>query len=88
MKRLILIIVLLVPLTARAQPAQTGPTASQRATETMLSREIVAHQNDLAAAMQLQDEVTGLQKQVADLTKERDALKAAPKADAPVAPKQ
>lgn len=56
--------------------AQQPETPGQRATEIMLNREIAAHQQDLGAAVQLQDQVAALTKQVADLTKERDVLKA------------
>jgi hypothetical protein len=72
MKRIILASLLLSAPALAQQP----PTPGQRATEIMLQREIAAHQQDLGAAVQLQDQVTALTKQVADLTKERDALKA------------
>ncbi len=87
MKRLILASLLL----ATPALAQQPPTPGQRATEIMLQREIAAHQQDLGAAVQLQDQVAALtkqteedKKQIADLTKERDAAKAP--ASAPVAP--
>lgn len=72
MKRLVLISLLL----ATPAMAQQPPSSGQRATEIMLNREIAAHQQDLGAAVQLQDQVAALQKQVADLTKENADLKA------------
>lgn len=74
MKRIVLALAL--ALLAVPALAQQPPSPSQRATEIMLQREIAAHQQDLGAAVQLQDQVQTLTKQVADLTKERDDLKA------------
>jgi hypothetical protein len=80
MKRLILI-GLLVAGPAVAQI----PTASQtqRATEIMLSREMTAHQADLAAAVQQQDQITDLNAKLTAVTKERDDLKAKEKPPEP-----
>lgn len=63
--------------------AQQSESPGQRATEIMLNREIAAHQQDLGAAVQLQDQVATLTKQIADLTKERDALKVDAKSTTP-----
>jgi hypothetical protein len=76
MKRLIPFFLLLAGPALAQQPAP----ASQRATEILLNRAIVSDQSDLVGAIQLQDQVAALTKQVADLTKERDALKTAEKA--------
>jgi hypothetical protein len=73
MKRFILASLLLATPALAQQPAPAG----QRALEIMLNREVAAHQNDLGAAVQLSDQNAALTKQVADLTKERDTLKAA-----------
>lgn len=81
MKRLILVSLLFVT-PALAQQSTQPPSPGQRAIEIMLQREISAHQQDLGAAVQLQDQVIALtketeadKKQIADLTKERDAMK-------------
>lgn len=62
-------------------PKPAPATPGQRSVEILLSREINAHQADLGAAIQLQDQNTALAKQVDELTKERDALKAKAKAE-------
>ena len=72
MKRLALLSLLLA-VPALADPAPPG----QQAWEMLYGREVQQHHDDLGAAIQLQGRVADLNKQVADLTKERDALKAA-----------
>lgn len=72
MKRLILASMLLAtPALAQQPPAPAG----QRAWEIMFQREAAAHQSDLGAAVQMQDQIAALTKQeeadkktIADLT--------------------
>lgn len=70
---------LILALTILATPAlaDTAPPG-QRAVELLLERERFAHQNDVGAALQLQDQVAALTKQVADLTAENAKLKPTP----------
>lgn len=62
--------------------AQQATPPNQRALEIMLTREMAAHQTDLATAVELGNQVTTLTKQVGDLTKDLADTKKAP-ADAP-----
>lgn len=72
MKRVIVALSLLAtPAIAQQPPSPPG----QKAWEIMFNREVAVHQNDLGAALQMQDQITDLTKQVTALTKERDALK-------------
>jgi hypothetical protein len=76
-KRLILASLLLTAPAALADDAKPAP--GLRALELMLSREIAAHQNDLGAAIQLQDQVADLTKQLADLKAKPEEKPDAPK---------
>jgi hypothetical protein len=80
MKRFILASLLLATPALAQQPAPAG----QRAWEIMRDREVAEHRSDFGADFQFQDQTAALQKQVTDLTKERDALKAS--AAEPTAP--
>jgi hypothetical protein len=80
MKRFILAPLLLATPALAQQPAPAG----QRAWEIMHNREVAEHQNDFGADIQFQDQTAAQAKQVTDLTKERNDLKA--KTAAPVAP--
>jgi hypothetical protein len=73
MKRSILAAMMLATPAMAQQPPPMPP--GQKALEIMLARETAAHQNDLGAAVQLNDQVEALKKQVADLTAENAKLK-------------
>lgn len=75
-----LLIGLLFATPALAQYSEAPKPPAQQACELLLNQSVSAHMNDATGAFTMQAQVTALQKQIADLTKERDELKAkAPK---------
>lgn len=81
LRRLAFALTLFATPAAADEPKPAPATPGQRADEILLNRERTEHQIDLGAAVQFQDQVSALTKQVDELTKERDALKASAKAD-------
>ena len=73
MKRTILASLLL----ATPALAQQQPAPGQRAWEIMSQQCLMREQNATGAALEQSDKVATLTKQLAEVTKERDALKAA-----------
>jgi hypothetical protein len=55
---------------------QAPPAPGQRSAELLLERERAQHQQDLGAALQLQDQVATLQKEIADLKAPKTATPA------------
>jgi hypothetical protein len=73
--------------TANAQaPAAPLPTPAEQATNMMYQSEVNAHRDALTAAFTLNQQLEAAKKQIADLTKERDELKAKVSEPAPSAP--
>jgi peptidoglycan hydrolase CwlO-like protein len=79
MRYAIAIAAILLSTAAVAQPAPE-PT-STKAVRLLLNQERAAHENDATAAFSLNEQIDGLKKQIADLTKERDDAQAKVKTD-------